>query len=127
MQAQRDAVQPVRGTGEPLAQHGIAPLAAGGAVEVRAGLDGDLADGRARLRLTVRDSGVGHAASTAFVPPGEGLGLANVEQRLRAHFGDAASLAIDGAAGGGTTVRLTVPVRVPRPDLASSAGARRVE
>jgi signal transduction histidine kinase len=112
---------------ENAVKHGIAPLAAGGDVEVRADLGEPRPDGHAVLRLTVRDSGVGHAATTPFDPPGEGLGLANVAQRLRAHFGDEASLTIDGTPGAGTTVRLVLPVRAPRPDLTASAVARRPE
>ncbi len=104
---------------ENAVKHGIAPMAVGGEVEVRAELADVQADGHAMLRITVRDSGVGHTASTPFDPPGEGLGLANVAQRLRAHFGDAAALTIDGAPGAGTIVRLTLPVRVPRPDRAA--------
>ena len=112
---------------ENAVKHGIAPLAAGGDVEVRAELAERAPDGPAVLRVTVRDSGVGHAAPGPFDPPGEGLGLANVAQRLRAHFGDAASLAIDGTPGAGTTVHLVLPVRAARPDLAAPAAARRHE
>ena len=112
---------------ENAVKHGIAPLAAGGEVEVRAELADPQPDGHAVLRVTVRDSGVGHAAQGPFDPPGEGLGLANVAQRLRAHFGDAASLTIDGTPGAGTIVRLALPVRAARPDLAAPAAARRLE
>ncbi len=112
---------------ENAVKHGIAPLAAGGEVEVRASLADPRPDGHAVLSVTVRDSGVGHTASTPFDPPGEGLGLANVGQRLRAHFGDDASLTIDGTPGVGTVVRLTLPVRAPRLDLAASAPPRRPE
>ncbi len=112
---------------ENAVKHGIAPLAAGGDVEVRAELADLRPDGHAMLRVTVRDSGVGHVAPSRLDPPGEGLGLANVAQRLRAHFGDAASLAIEGAPGAGTMVRLALPVRAPRADLAAPAAARRIE
>jgi signal transduction histidine kinase len=112
---------------ENAVKHGIAPLAAGGEVEVRAELVDTQADGQARLRVTVRDSGVGHTAPMPLGPPGEGLGLANVAQRLRAHFGEAAALTIDGVPGVGTTVHLALPVRVPRPDLAAPAAGRRAE
>ncbi|MEO5820436.1 MAG: histidine kinase [Vicinamibacteraceae bacterium] len=111
---------------ENAVKHGIAPLAAGGVVDVRAALD-PRPDGQALLRIVVRDSGVGHAAQTPFDPPGEGLGLANVAQRLRAHFGDAATLTIDAVPGTGTIVELALPVRAPRPDLAVPAAARRTE
>jgi hypothetical protein len=112
---------------ENAVKHGIAPLAAGGDVEVRADLGEPRPDGQAVLTVIVRDSGIGHTTPAPLDPPGEGLGLANVAQRLRAHFGDEASLAIDGAPGAGTVVRLTLPVRTPRPDLAASTTARRPE
>ena len=69
---------------ENAVKHGIAPLAAGGEVEVRAGLAGPAsrrAGHAARHGARLR---VGHAAPGPFDPPGEGLGLANVAQRLRA-------------------------------------------
>ena len=109
---------------ENAVKHGIAPLAAGGTVEVTAAVDAVRADGHAILTLTVRDSGVGHAPRAPFDAPGEGLGLANVAQRLRAHFGDQASLAVDGVPGAGTTATITLPVRLPRPALAATAPER---
>jgi two-component system, LytTR family, sensor kinase len=113
---------------ENAVKHGIAPLAAGGAVDVHAALDDTDADGAGRLIVTIRDSGVGHAAPGPFDPPGEGLGLANVAQRLRAHFGDAASLVVEGTPGAGTMVRLTLPARAPRAGLAPTpVGARTPE
>jgi two-component system LytT family sensor kinase len=109
---------------ENAVKHGVAPLAAGGTVEVTAAVDGVRADGHAILTLTVRDSGVGHAPRAPFDAPGEGLGLANVAQRLRAHFGDQASLAVDGVPGSGTTATITLPVRLPRTALAAAAPER---
>jgi LytS/YehU family sensor histidine kinase len=109
---------------ENAVKHGIAPLAAGGTVEVTAGVGAAGADGHARLTLTVRDSGVGHAPRPPFDAPGEGLGLANVAQRLRAHFGAEASLVVDGTPGAGTTATITLPVRLPRP-AAAAAGTER--
>ena len=111
---------------ENAVKHGIAPLAAGGEVTVAARASEPDAEGRGRLTLTVRDSGVGYVAGTpAAAAPGEGLGLANVAQRLRAHFGDDASLGVDGTPGAGTVVQLQLPVRLPRPALAGPPAGRR--
>jgi two-component system LytT family sensor kinase len=107
---------------ENAVKHGIAPLAAGGAVDVQATLVETGPGGSGQLIVTIRDSGVGHAASGPFDPPGEGLGLANVAQRLRAHFGDAASLVVEGTPGAGTTVRLTLPARMPRAGAPTAPG-----
>jgi sensor histidine kinase YesM len=40
---------------------------------------------------------------------GGGIGLANVDRRLRATFGEARGLRIDSAPGGGTTVTMLIP------------------
>ncbi|HSK10674.1 MAG TPA: histidine kinase [Vicinamibacterales bacterium] len=88
-------------------KHGIAPSAAGGLVEIRAALDGP-AEGTAAgtLTLSVRDTGRGARRDR----PGSGIGLRNVQDRLRHHFGDAASLRFE-SGGRGTVVTLRIPVR----------------
>ena len=50
---------------ENAVKHGIAPLAAGGEVEVRAELADPQPEGTPCCAITVRDSGVGHAAPAA--------------------------------------------------------------
>jgi signal transduction histidine kinase len=84
-------------------KHGVAPSRDGGSVKVSA----ELADGV--LLLTVEDSGAG-AGTTA----GEGVGLKNVEERLRGYYGDDASIAMKAHPGSGTTVELRLPAHRSR-------------
>jgi signal transduction histidine kinase len=57
------------------------------------------------LVLTVRDDGVGVRVNDGPA----GIGLANTRARLQSLYGAAASLTIDAAPGGGTTVTIVVP------------------
>ncbi|MBM3724679.1 MAG: hypothetical protein FJW40_04535 [Acidobacteria bacterium] len=72
---------------ENAVKHGVANNAKGG----RVCLSASLADGQL-LRVTVEDTGPGFAQRSAA---GEGVGLANVRQRLRLCFGPQADLQID--------------------------------
>jgi two-component system LytT family sensor kinase len=86
---------------ENAVKHGIGPLAAGGAIHI-------VADVRQqRLSVRIEDSGGGFdpASTTAIA----GVGLANVAQRLRAHYGAGADLRIRSAAGRGTAIELDLP------------------
>ncbi len=79
--------------------HGIEPQLGGGELRIAAVNE----DGR--LRLLVSDTGVGLKESRA----GNGYGLENVRQRLRALFGEAASLDVRGNQGGGVAATLEIP------------------
>ena len=46
---------------------------------------------------------------------GAGIGMANVAERLKVIYGDAARIMIDGREGGGTLVRLRLPI-LPNPE-----------
>lgn len=72
--------------------HGIEPQVGGGEVRIAAAAQ----DGR--LRLTVSDSGAGLREGGA----GTGFGLENVRGRLRALYGEAASLDVRENSGGVT-------------------------
>ncbi|MBV1777424.1 histidine kinase [Burkholderiaceae bacterium DAT-1] len=65
-------------------KHGLEPKAAGGELHISA----RLLD--ARLSVTVRDTGVGFSGT-----PGNGVGLANIRERLRMLYGNTAELAIE--------------------------------
>jgi signal transduction histidine kinase len=90
---------------QPLAenalQHGLEPAETGGRLEIRV---------RAHLNtmtVELHDDGIG-------LPAGElrnGTGLRNTRQRLAHLYGDAARLDVERRAGGGTTVRVTLPFR----------------
>ncbi|MCX8003585.1 MAG: histidine kinase [Burkholderiaceae bacterium] len=80
-------------------RHGLEPKAAPGQVRIRARASADGVD------LAVEDDGVGFDATTA----GDGVGLANLRERLRALYGEAARLTIEEARPG-TRVRLHLPL-----------------
>jgi two-component system LytT family sensor kinase len=88
-------------------RHGIARREDAGLVEIGACREGDV------LVVTVRDDGPGMGVSMA-APAGHGL--ANTRERLEAIHGQAASLEIASAPGGGTTATLRVPYRELPPE-----------
>jgi two-component system LytT family sensor kinase len=93
---------------ENAVKHGVAPLAAGGDVSVRARRVS--AGQGAQLRIVVHDTGVASSPADWAYGRQHGVGLANIEARLRCHFGARASFDIDIGAPGGTTVALVLPL-----------------
>jgi two-component system, LytTR family, sensor kinase len=90
---------------ENAVKHGIAPMREGGRVSVAVSRsDGDDAD--SFLTLIVSDTGAGW---TGAIASRNGVGLDNIESRLRHYYGAAAAMAIRPTAGGGTTVELCIP------------------
>jgi two-component system, LytTR family, sensor kinase len=85
-------------------KHGIAPLASGGDVIVEA-----RAEPPNLLRIEVHDTGSGAIMTTPSDDGHSGIGLSSVAQRLRCHFGERATLAIDSEPGVGTTVAMVLP------------------
>ncbi|HEU4883306.1 MAG TPA: histidine kinase [Longimicrobium sp.] len=83
-------------------QHGAPPPPEPAHVLVRARRMGD------RLMIEVRDNGPG---LRGVAPVGQGVGLTNTADRLRALYGDAQSLEFEDAPGGGLVVRMTMPFR----------------
>ena len=83
-------------------RHGIARRSGAGAVRVAARRD------RETLVLSVTDDGPGIDPRVA---PPKGHGIENARERLRALYGDRASLSVEAAAGGGTTATLRLPYR----------------
>jgi len=83
-------------------KHGLEPKADGGSLSVSA----EVAHGK--LHVSVADTGVGFArAATA----GTGTGLANIRERLKLIYGDAAELRIAPNAPTGTRVTIVVPYK----------------
>lgn len=82
---------------ENAVKHGVAPLGRG-AVVVRASKEG------ARLRVEVDDDGRGLEE-----PIGQGVGLANIRDRLRALFGEGARLDLAGREPAGTRASIELP------------------
>jgi sensor histidine kinase YesM len=84
-------------------KHGIEPLPQGGRIAVLACREGD------DLCITVTDTGAGlPSAHDAATVVGDGVGLANIADRLRALYGDAASLSVCSRLGGGVVASLRI-------------------
>jgi LytS/YehU family sensor histidine kinase len=82
-------------------KHGLEPNIAGGHITVSARVE------EATLVVDVTDNGAGfHPASD------EGLGLANIHERLRLLFGRDAELVIESPAGGGTRASIRLPYQM---------------
>ncbi len=87
-------------------KHGLEPAIEGGELRVTASRTGNM------LQLDVLDTGVGleQAASAGEQAQHSGFGLHQVRERLQTQYGDQAGLSISPAAGGGTLVRLHIPL-----------------
>lgn len=93
-------------------KHGLAPKVEGGSITLRSRLI------KSRLVIEVEDDGVGMGATQLVARngiAGAGIGMANVAERLQVLYGDAAKIMIDGREGGGTLVRLRLPI-LPNPE-----------
>jgi len=84
-------------------KHGIAGARDGGRVDVSAQLT---PDGQ-RLRVVVTNTGT----PLAEIGSPDGIGLQNVERRLRCYYGDEAALVLRTGTGGETRAELTLPLR----------------
>jgi signal transduction histidine kinase len=105
-QALRDAAMPplmLLTLAENAVKHGLSPSREGGRIDLRAVADGGY------LRVDVADTGAGFSKSA-----GTGTGLANIRARLKASFGDAASLSLASNAPRGIVATITLPLR-PEP------------
>jgi two-component system LytT family sensor kinase len=90
-------------------KHGLAPKIAGGSIHLRSHIEGD------HLTIEVEDDGVGMGSVNLLEPPtgiggGTGIGMANVFERLKVLYGQAASIQIDSRSGEGTLVQLRIPI-----------------
>jgi Histidine kinase len=95
-------------------KHGIAPLRAGGEITVQARLEA----AARTLYLVVKDTGAG--ADPHQLQLRDGIGLANVERRLRVHFESRATMAIQTAKGAGMTIELMIPMLQTELDQAAT-------
>jgi signal transduction histidine kinase len=90
-------------------KHGISPQRNGGTISVEATIE--RTGGAPRLSLRVRDNGAGATDHAIRRGRREGVGLQNVEDRLRVQYGGDASLSIESAPGLGTVVTATLPLQ----------------
>jgi two-component system, LytTR family, sensor kinase len=89
-------------------KHGLASKVEGGSIFLRSHL------ANSSLIIEVEDDGVGMASAQFLEPPtglgGNGIGMANVAERLKVLYGETARMTIDSHEGKGTLVRLRLPV-----------------
>ena len=88
-------------------KHGLSPKVEGGSITLRSRII------KSRLVIEVEDDGVGMGPAQQMThgsAEGAGIGMANVAERLKVLYGDAAKIIIDGRDGGGTLVRLRLPI-----------------
>jgi two-component system, LytTR family, sensor kinase len=94
-------------------KHGLSPKIEGGSITLRSRLI------KSRLVVEVEDDGVGMSATQ---PEDDsdgttvgGIGMANVAERLKVLYGDTAKMMVENREGGGTLIRLRLPI-LPNPE-----------
>ena len=87
-------------------KHGISKAKSGGEVKITAKLENE--KDSVFLKLSVFDSGAGANETELLEARQSGLGLNNIEQRLRSYYGKKASLKINSKAGKGTTAEIKI-------------------
>ncbi len=103
-------------------KHGLSPKVEGGSITLRSRVI------KSRLVIEVEDDGVGMGAAHLLEPPdgfgAGGIGMANVAERLKVLYGDTAKMIIENRNGGGTLIRLRLPI-LPNPEelMTTSAAA----
>jgi signal transduction histidine kinase len=96
-------------------KHGITPSRFGGEVNICARLDKPFADQTANgevLSISVIDTGIGASEIELARGRRRGVGLSNIEERLRFYGGKPASLRIKSTPGAGTVVELRIPATI---------------
>jgi len=96
-------------------KHGITPSRFGGEVNISARLEDSFAvasNSGEVLSITVSDTGVGASEIELARGRRRGLGLNNIEERLRCYGGQSASLRIASIPTQGTVVELRIPVAI---------------
>ena len=93
---------------ENAVKHGISKARRGGAVKISARLSNE--KDVVFLKLNVFDSGAGAGFDELQRNRRRGVGLNNIEQRLRSYYGTSAVLKIQSEAGKGTAAEIKLPV-----------------
>ncbi|HUO61461.1 MAG TPA: histidine kinase [Candidatus Acidoferrales bacterium] len=86
-------------------KHGLAPKIDGGTITLRSRINDGL------LIVEVEDNGVGISDFGESAPTsGNGIGLANIRERLHVLYSDTAHLELESRSGQGTLVRIVLPI-----------------
>jgi len=99
---------------ENAVKHGISKIKFGGTVKISAKLESENA--KVFLKINVFDSGAGVNSDELAQNRQKGIGLKNIEQRLKSYYGDAARLKIESEIGKGTMAEIKFPVNFTAKD-----------
>ncbi len=88
-------------------KHGLGPKVEGGTIRIRSRIV------RQRLQLTIEDDGVGIPESSLQSLLGQGIGVSNVNERLKVIFGEHYRMDVDSKAGEGTRFEIEIPEYQP--------------
>jgi two-component system LytT family sensor kinase len=100
-------------------RHGLASKVDGGTVRLRTWLEGT------RLNISIEDDGVGIDEEKLGALFESGIGVSNVNERLRVLFGAGYRMAVDSTPGGGTKTRIEIPELEDVADTALAAAVFR--
>jgi sensor histidine kinase YesM len=89
---------------ENAVKHGISESMSGGEIRIAVRLEND------SLMVSIKDTGIGTTDAEVERGKKRGLGLSNVEQRLKRYGAKPASLSVRTAPGLGTTVEVWIPI-----------------
>jgi two-component system, LytTR family, sensor kinase len=93
-------------------KHGLSPKVGGGRIVIRSSRVAD------RALVEIEDNGLGMSEGRLNVALTDGIGLSNVDQRLRMIYGSNGRLTLTSKPGTGTVARIDIPVRPPQELLA---------
>lgn len=93
---------------ENAVKHGIEPKLGNGRIDVAARCINEA--GQQRLHICVQDDGVGFGIAQQSLSGGTGVGLANVRERLRSMYGDAANLTLRANTPSGVVAEIVMPI-----------------
>lgn len=107
-------------------KHGISPAKGGGEVSITLEKFYQNSDKTPQLKITVQDTGVGASEFDLAKGRKKGLGLANIEKRLKCYYGSEAVLKIKSELSNGTTVTVILPTspNISLPVVATTTSTR---
>ena len=85
-------------------RHGLSPRVEGGVIHIRSCRE------NGRLILEVRDNGVGIPPEQITHIDQQGIGISNVQERLRVLYGSEFTFQIESLAEGGTSIQIGIPL-----------------